>query len=237
MGKKRSGRHTNRDANGRESVLLYLRIAKGLSQRELAKSTGMTANDISRFENGKRGLFLTKVCNLAAFFGISCQALVFDDFGEVLSRITRPIEVNTQQRDRNHKRQESKESIGYAGEDWVTDLERQKLAGTPYANAVNPNFSGDDKTHFDILSFTPEGKWVYIEVKSTAGDADEEFFMSAAELRFLQECLCSGKRYELHRVYHVKDPALRAREIYTAREVLEQFTRSPNSYMLKKEAA
>lgn len=237
--KKLCGRPTNRDASKHESVLLYLRTAKGISQRELADALGMSTMEISRFENGWRGLTFSRAQKLANYFGVTPSALLWDDFTKVFERMTRPIETNQRQRERNHKRQEGRERIGYAGEDWIVEQERQKLAGTCYANAVNPNYANEEYTNFDILSFDRNGNRIYIEVKATVGCADQPFYMSAGELRFLEECLYAGKNYQLHRVCYANDPTQRDRVIYSAREVLEYFDRKPNSYLMrrKKEVA
>lgn len=232
--KKLCGRPTNRSVDKHESVLLFLRIAKGISQRELAGELNMSAMEISRFENGWRGMPLSKVYKLATYFGVSRSALLWDDFAEVFSRMTHPIEPNQQQRQRNHQRQEARERIGYVGEDWVVEQERQKLAGTCYANAVNPNYGSEEHTGFDILSFDRDGNHIYIEVKATVGCADQPFYMSSGELRFLEECLYTGKNYQLHRVSYANDPERRERTIYSAREVLDYFERKPNSYLMRR---
>ena len=237
--KKLCGRPPNRSANKHESVLLYLRTAKGISQRELAEAVGFSPMEISRFENGKRGISLSKALKLSGYFGISCSALLWDDFTEVFSRMEHPIEPSQRQRENNHKRYEAREKTGYSGEDWVLELEHQKLVGTSYANAVNPNYANEEHSNFDILSFDRVGNRIYIEVKSTVSCADQPFYMSAGELRFLKECMASGVNYQLHRVYYVKDLERRGRVIYTAQEVLEYFEYKPNSYLMypKKEAA
>lgn len=63
------------------SLLRYLRRMAGLSQRQLAEEVGLTSMDISYFEAGYRSMQLWKVQRLAAYFDISIQTLVDDDFG------------------------------------------------------------------------------------------------------------------------------------------------------------
>ena len=64
------------------SLLRYLRRMAGLSQRMMAEEVGLTSMDISYFEAGYRSMQLWKVQRLAAYFDVSIQALVDDDFGE-----------------------------------------------------------------------------------------------------------------------------------------------------------
>lgn len=212
------------------SALLYLRTARGISQRDLAAKVGIKPMDISRFEHGRRGLSLPKAMKLAQYFGVSCTSLLYDNFTEIFSRMNKPITINVAARERSQRRQLVRSKVGYEGEDWVYQLERDRLAGTPFAYAVNPNYAGEERAGFDILSFSETGEWIYIEVKTSKDDLNEPFFMTSAELLFLESCLRDGHRYELHRVSHVNDPDKRERVIYSAKEVLEKFDREPNSY-------
>ena len=212
------------------SALLYLRTAQGLSQRELSSKVELSPMDISKFERGHRCISLSKAISLARYFGVSCSSLLYDDFPAIFDRLKQPIPVDYAARERQVRRQAGRSKVGYEGEDWVYNLELEKLKGTSYAYAVNPNYSGNERSGFDILSFTRSGEWTYIEVKSSKGGMDEPFFMSAAELLFLERCLNEGLRYELHRVSYVRDPDKRERIIYSAQEVLEKFDREVNTF-------
>lgn len=219
----------------KESALRYLRLASGISREELASELGLEPDSVAAFEEGCRWMPLCDMVNLSDFFAVGCSALLNDDMQEAAASIGHPIIRDIlRQQERRRLRQEYRERIGNEGEEWVTQMERVKLAGTPYANAVNPNYADDPDSHFDILSFTPEGECVYIEVKATVGGDDVPFFMTTAELRFLRKCIDEGRRYELHRVTHVTDPARRLQDVYTAEELLEQFELFPGSYILGK---
>lgn len=231
--KKRRGRLPTQN----RSALLYLRTANGMSQYELAEKVGLKPMDISRFENGRRGLALPKAVTLAQCLGVSCSALLRDDFDEIFARMKKPIQINIAARDRQERRQAGRCKTGYEGEDWVYQLELAKLSGTPYAYAVNPNYAGEERAGFDILSFSETGEWIYIEVKASKGGINEQFHMPAAEYLFLENCLHDGVRYELHRVIYVNDPDKRERVIYSAKDVIEKFDREPSNYVFtpKKE--
>lgn len=222
-----------------ESVLRYLRLAAGLSREELAREVQLAPQDIERFENGSRWLPIDQVCKLSDYFCVSCSALLWNRMEEAAAMFRTPIaRVDDSEREHHCSGQAYRQWLGAAGEEWVADQEREKLAGTPYENAVNPNYACEESAHFDVMSFTPEGECVYIEVKTTEGEEDHPFFLTASELRFIEQCLYEGKRYELHRVLYAADPELCWQAVYTAQEVLEQFDRIPSAYLLcRKEAA
>ena len=69
--------------------------------------------------------------------------------------------------------QERRREIGRQGEEYVVDFERKKLveAGkTDLAKRVRRVSISDIGAGFDVLSFTPQGEQIYIEVKTTIGN-------------------------------------------------------------------
>ena len=128
---------------------------------------------------------------------------------------------------------ESQAKIAYGNANLRYLQEQEKLKDTEYCYAVNPNYSVNERSHFDILSFTPDGDFIYIEVKGSKGGLEEPFFMSTAELAFLEECMIQGLNYELHRVIYAKDPEKRKRIIYTPKEVLENYIYEPSNYLFR----
>ena len=122
---------------------------------------------------------------------------------------------------------------GRKGETWVASREKEKLDNTHYRNSVEIS-SNAQRSNFDIKSRTPDGKTLYIEVKSTEGGSELPFYMSANEYNFAEHCKEHNIPYELHRVHHVHDDALRDEVIYTAEDVVNQFDKGPASYLLKQ---
>ena len=122
---------------------------------------------------------------------------------------------------------------GRRGEAWVAAKEQQKLANTLYANDVEI-CSVNQRSSFDIKSHTLSGEVLYIEVKTTDGESERPFYMSAEECVFAEHCLSHGIPYELHRVHHVNDEQLRDVDVYTAEEVVQLFDKAPVNYSLKK---
>lgn len=131
-------------------------------------------------------------------------------------------------------RQKRMLEYGYQGEAYVAELERKKLAGTPYADAVNTDFAITGKP-FDILSFDEDsGEPILIEVKSTCYGPGRKFIITQNEMAFLMECVSNGTRYELHRVYHVNDPERRGRDIYTPDQLLTLYDIQPRTFECKR---
>ena len=61
---------------GKVSIFKELRIEKGLSQRDLAKETGISQQAISFWEQDKRAPNMDDCIKLANFYGISLDELV-----------------------------------------------------------------------------------------------------------------------------------------------------------------
>lgn len=98
------------------------------------------------------------------------------------------------------------EMIGQIGEKFVYSLEVQKLLEVGkerLAERVDPSAALDHRNGFDILSFTENGKRIYIEVKATAGDLTDPFYISNNELEKAAELKKQGELYRIYRVYNV----------------------------------
>ena len=214
-------------------ILTFLRIREGLTMAELAEKTGLTTNDVCRFERNHHNLGAGKLLNLAEFFGVKMATLWENDLISLGKYLKKPVYKSSRMRERIHKHLELCERIGDAGEDYVFELEKARLRGTPYENLINPNYANDETSHFDLLSFDiNSGDPIRIEVKTTPKDQSECFYMTAGELRVLEECLQRKVRYELHRVSYINDRQCCTRTIYTPEEVLEKFDIVPDRFKL-----
>lgn len=125
---------------------------------------------------------------------------------------------------------------GRKGEAWVAGREEKKLAKTQYVGSVSIS-SNAQRSSFDIKSRTLAGDVLYIEVKTTDGAPELPFYMSADEYAFAVHCMKQGVNYELHRVHHVNDDALRGEKVYSAKEIVNMFEKIPASYVLKQKPA
>lgn len=93
-------------------------------------------------------------------------------------------------------------ALGRAGEAFVLEVERQRLAAADRADlARNVRWIADeegDGAGFDILSFDPAGRERWIEVKTTNGAARTPFFLTRNEYETAAE---RADRWRLYRVH------------------------------------
>ena len=210
------------------SVVCYLRVYLGLSQQKLAELTGLSANDICHIERGK-GVQLRTVRTLAGFFHITIDTIINNSFGAIGSVLPSLPVINEETRARRLSTNARKDKTGLLGEEVAAQLEREKLVGTPYAALVNPNFAYVEGAGFDILSFTPEGKHLFIEVKASRSRKNDPFSISQNELDFMYFCLENDLNYVLYRIYALKSRDKYLVKIYTAQDLAHcRFT--PASY-------
>lgn len=228
----KGNRYTDKSIN---SVVRYLRLYRGLSQQQLAFVSGLTVQDVGRLERGHLGLQLRKAIQLAAFFGIRINVIIRNSFAEAIASLETKPTVNEKVRANIRRHREKNDRIGLLGEEFIAQRERQALAGTPYANGVNPRYADDLSAGFDILSFTVDGVQRFIEVKSTTDNCEDGFYMSARELEFMQFCQQHQYRYELHRVYQIGSPGGPKVKIYTPGELVELCFTPENYYVTKED--
>lgn len=91
--------------------------------------------------------------------------------------------------------------IGFLGELLVLAHEKQKLAGRPdlQARVEQVSQTQGDGLGYDIASFDPQGRPMYIEVKTTTGDEQTPFHISRNELKFSED---HADQYCLYRLYN-----------------------------------
>ena len=73
-----------------------------------------------------------------------------------------------------------------------------------------------DGEGYDILSFDTEGRQLFIEVKTTGGSCQDQFFISANELEFAKK---HPENYYVYRLYHLMDAPKLA--IYSVADLLK----------------
>lgn len=216
------------------NLINYLRHREGLTQKELGRETGLTANDICRMESNNFGAAKSKLVALAEYFKVSCDHLTRNNFEAFFASLTAPPKVSRKLSELHERLHKIKDEIGRKGEEWVYGRECEKLSGTIYANAVNPNYANDEAAGFDLLSFDPDGTFISVEVKATAGNADDAFYLSAAEYRKAAECQESGERFEIHRVHHINHPEKCGRKIILPHELFRDYEITPCEYLVRK---
>lgn len=100
-------------------------------------------------------------------------------------------------------RDERNRKLGLMGEMLVLEYEKNRLLSEGLVHlaeaVVHTSVVEGDGAGYDIRSFNSEGQPVFIEVKTTRGGADTDFFMSINEVRFAEQ---QADRYYLYRVYN-----------------------------------
>jgi hypothetical protein len=104
------------------------------------------------------------------------------------------------------EREAQNQSLGLAGEEFVVQFEHWRL------NAIGQPALADRVEHvaqskgdglgFDVLSFEPDGRERFIEVKTTAFGKDTPFFVSKNELAFSRN---AAQQFHLYRLFEFRN--------------------------------
>ena len=182
----------------------FLRLADHLTLEDLRDRSGVSTNMLSRMEHGQFGSISTTK-RVADALGVSMNTLVRNDYLALSTERPERILVSDCHRRQYRSQQAVKNEVGDAGEAYVLELERARLAGAPFAALVNGNYSEDFRAGFDIASFTENGEPLSIEVKSSLNTSPEpDFYITASELRFAIQAARNGWNYRLIYVYGMR---------------------------------
>lgn len=101
--------------------------------------------------------------------------------------------------------------LGDLGEDVVVEYEKRELIKNGRSDLIDEvkptrTFIGN-AARYDVLSYDETGNKKYIEVKTTTGDVNNEFFISDKEIEFSQ---INADNYFLYRVYNLDKSNLTA---------------------------
>jgi len=98
----------------------------------------------------------------------------------------------------NYNDEENKK-LGEGGEELVLEYEREKLKEHPELLSKIRHISKEnDNAGYDIVSFTEDGKEMFIEVKTTRGGKNTPFFLSSNEF---ETAMNNVGKYYIYRVY------------------------------------
>lgn len=120
--------------------------------------------------------------------------------------------------------------IGLAGEKAIVRHERNQLvkAGKQkLAKLVEHVSLKNDSAGYDILSFFPDGREHFIEVKSTVGPANEPFYISANEVEFSQNY---PDQYSVYRVYAMNPDEVSWNYFRYSGSIRDHFQLSPMNF-------
>ncbi|MGG7077626.1 MrcB family domain-containing protein [Clostridium sardiniense] len=119
-----------------------------------------------------------------------------DDFlGKDKKYTFKPNKTNFNKKYKNQKR------IGYLGEIMVLNYEKEYLIKNNRKDLANKikhiSKEEGDGAGYDILSYNLDGSFKYIEVKTTSGKGNTQFYLSANEIAFSAE---NADKFFLYRV-------------------------------------
>jgi hypothetical protein len=104
--------------------------------------------------------------------------------------------------------QAANEALGLLGEQLVLRIECERLTNAGRADLAakvrHVSVQENDTAGYDILSYDDAGAKVFIEVKTTRGSIDSDFFISASEMAFAR---AHSAQYRLYRLYDYSDEA------------------------------
>jgi len=125
-------------------------------------------------------------------------------------------------------------ALGLAGEMLVLDYERHQLIQSGCADLaekiVHVSEVEGDAAGYDIRSYTADGAPKYIEVKTTRGSAETDFFLSANQVEFSRQ---NPERYFLYRLYQFDLVANSAKFFVASGFVTNQFALLATEYRVR----
>lgn len=125
--------------------------------------------------------------------------------------------------------EKKRKEIGDLGEQFIYDQECEKVKQYKLPKSKQVEWVARDKGDglgFDILSYDEKGNEIYIEVKTTLGEENTSFFISANEL---EKSKLNAEKYYLYRVYEFDKKNVKGK--YSVRKgSLEELCLVPLSY-------
>jgi hypothetical protein len=138
----------------------------------------------------------------------------------------KPAKVDYAAKDKKNR------DLGLAGELLVLEYERALLLNAGLADlaekVAHVSVDEGDGAGYDIKSFTPEGSVKYIEVKTTNGGVNTDFFMSPNELKFAES---NPYTFYLYRVFNFKSFPELLVETYVT---LKHFEAIPTEFRMQR---
>lgn len=124
--------------------------------------------------------------------------------------------------------------IGDIGEKLVLYYEKKRLIQAGYQNLaekiVHTSFVEGDGAGYDVKSFNEDGSERFIEVKTTRGGLNTDFFMSPNELQFSVQ---NENNFFLYRVYDLSKKNNASFYIIKG-DVNKEYNKTPTGYRLSK---
>lgn len=103
------------------------------------------------------------------------------------------------------EREARNRSLGLAGEEFILAFERHRLHAAGKSGLSDKvehvSRTKGDGLGFDVLSFEPDGRERFIEVKTTSFGKETPFFLSRNEAEFSEEC---ADQFHLYRLFEFR---------------------------------
>lgn len=178
-------------------ILTILMDYLGLTQVELAKKAGITPADLNEMINKEPYGLITKYQRLAQYLGISVDCIVNNDIlgiSESFFDLHSPGSYQGVIQNRHS-------IFGREAEEEAFFMERERVASfSPVlSRLVLPYFKlRASSPGYDILSYSPDGSPVYIEVKNAAKSNPTNFRLTSHEYEVACSTLESGLPYLIY---------------------------------------
>ena len=177
-------------------IIRILRDYLGITQKQLARETGVFQADLSEMENLEPYGNIDKYQKVADYLGVTVHALVANDCRLI------PLSFFETNAPISYKEASSYKNIanGRAGEEYVLEKEKERVAefSIVLSKLIIPYFKMGRTPGFDILSFDENGKAIYIEVKTTYADRKGSVLLTQKEQTKAEQLFRAGKNYQIH---------------------------------------
>lgn len=209
-------------------VIRILRDYLGLTQTEIAKRSGLTHADVNEMENKEPYGFITKYQKLADTLHTSVQSLLMNDPRSV------PLSFFEQVRTVKYSAipQTDNALLGREGEEFVFQMEKKKLRkmSPVLSKLVLPYYKMKGSyPGFDILSFSADGRPVYIEVKTSVQDDHIGFYLTKNEYEAAEKIVSKGYPYLIYHFSFWNTPQQQL-DIYDFNQMLIEKRITPTKY-------
>ena len=126
-------------------------------------------------------------------------------------------------------------ALGLEGEELVIKYEQKYLNDMNRADLaekiIHVSKVEGDGAGYDIRSYDKNGEVKYIEVKTTRGNINTDFYMSPREIAFSQ---INEKNYYLYRVYDLKKQTNNGKFYIIKGDIEAHFNKTPTGFRLSK---
>ena len=126
-------------------------------------------------------------------------------------------------------------ALGLEGEELVIKYEQKYLNDMNRADLaekiIHVSKVEGDEAGYDLRSYDKNGEVKYIEVKTTRGNINTDFYMSPREIAFSQ---INEKNYYLYRVYDLKKQTNNGKFYIIKGDIEAHFNKTPTGFRLSK---